>query len=266
MNRYYNLYEDGKCIYTNLNYPPFSKIEDIEEQKSNYLNVKKKLLSNLNQCDKFNYSIFSNHKKEKHVSFIRSKISDYPNIDSLSEKDIDNKILDLIKNKFDSERQGEFNFFCKFISMPYGYYEYDNLVFNEFIKDPSFNNMSRIKELIVNDIKNKLNKIIPDELKICLNDYMFLITYASPLDNFGLWNFLEIMEILYIEDDLNIKLNNPCSKCFDLKVYCETREKVKDLIPKYKNEYGIRGLFNKCISFFFNNNNNNKGYNKTKND
>ena len=152
--------------------------------------------------------------------------------------------------------------------MPYGYYEYDNLVFNEFIKDPSFNNMSRIKELIVNDIKNKLNKIIPDELKICLNDYMFLITYASPLENFGLWNFLEIMEILYIEDDLNIKLNNPCSKCFDLKVYCETREKVKDLIPKYKNEYGIRGLFNKCISFFFNNNNNNnnKGYNKTKND
>ena len=30
---------------------------------------------------------------------------------------------------------------------------------------------------------------------------------------------LENMEILYIEDDLNIKLNNSCSKCFDLKVY-----------------------------------------------
>ena len=35
MNRA-DLYEDGKCIYTNLNYPPFNKLEDIEEQKNNY--------------------------------------------------------------------------------------------------------------------------------------------------------------------------------------------------------------------------------------
>ena len=35
MNRS-NYYEDGKCIYTNLNYPPFTKLEDIEEQKNNY--------------------------------------------------------------------------------------------------------------------------------------------------------------------------------------------------------------------------------------
>ena len=43
MNRV-NLYEDGKCIYTNLNYPPFTKIEDIEEQKNNYFNAKKKII------------------------------------------------------------------------------------------------------------------------------------------------------------------------------------------------------------------------------
>ena len=78
-------------------------------------------------------------------------------------------------------------------------------------------------------------------------------------------NYCNQIKLLYIEDDLNIKLNNPCSKCFDLKVYCETREKVKDLIPKYKNEYGIRGLFNKCISFFYDNLNKN-GYNKIKNE
>ena len=34
-----------------LNYPPFTKLEDIEEQKNNYFNIKKKLLSNLNLCD-----------------------------------------------------------------------------------------------------------------------------------------------------------------------------------------------------------------------
>ena len=55
--------------------------------------------------------------------------------------------------------------------MPYGK-EYTDRVFNEFIRDPSFNNMSRLKELLINEIRNKLNKIIPDELKICLNDLM----------------------------------------------------------------------------------------------
>ena len=172
MNRV-NLYEDGKCIYTNLNYPPFTKIEDIEEQKNNYFNAKKKLLSHLNLCDYDDDSLF---KSIKFVTFCSSKISSYPNIDSLSEQDVDNKIIDLIKNKFHSERQGDFNKFCEYI---YGK-EYTDRVFNEFIRDPSFNNMSRIKELIVNDIKNKLNKIIPDELKICLNDLIFLILYLNP--------------------------------------------------------------------------------------
>jgi hypothetical protein len=61
----------------------------------------KKLLSNLNLCDYDGdsiYEIFNSEKK--YVSFFSSKISLYPNIDSLSEKDVDNKIVDLIKINF----------------------------------------------------------------------------------------------------------------------------------------------------------------------
>jgi hypothetical protein len=98
MNRS-NYYEDGKCIYTNLNYPPFNKLEDIEEQKNNYFNIKKKLLSNLNLCD-YDGDFMFHLEKKKYVSFFSSKISLYPNIDSLSEKDVDNKKVDLIKINF----------------------------------------------------------------------------------------------------------------------------------------------------------------------
>ena len=98
MNRA-DLYEDGKCIYTNLNYPPFTKLEDIEEQKNNYFNVKKKLLSNLNLCD-YDGDFMFHLEKRKYVNFFNSKISLYPNIDSLSEKDVDNKKVDLIKINF----------------------------------------------------------------------------------------------------------------------------------------------------------------------
>ena len=137
---------------------------------------KKKLLSHLNLCDYDDDSLF---KSIKFVTFCSSKISSYPNIDSLSEQDVDNKIIDLIKNKFHSEIPGQFNAFCKYISIPYGN-KYDDIVFNEFIRDQSFNNMSRVKELIINDIRDNLNKIIPDELKICLNDLIFLILYLNP--------------------------------------------------------------------------------------
>ncbi len=115
-------------------------------------------------------------KNKKIIIFFCSKISIYPNLELLSEKDVNNKILYLIKNKFHSERQGDFNKLCKYI---YGK-EYTDRVFNEFIRDPSFNNMSRVKELLINEIRNKLNKIIPDELKICLNDLIFLILYLNP--------------------------------------------------------------------------------------
>ena len=263
MNRV-NLYEDGKCIYTNLNYPPFTKIEDIEEQKNNYFNAKKKLLSHLNLCDYDDDSLF---KSIKFVTFCSSKISSYPNIDSLSEQDVDNKIIDLIKNKFHSEIPGQFNAFCKYISIPYGN-KYDDIVFNEFIRDQSFNNMSRVKELIINDIRDNLNKIIPDELKICLNDLIFLIPYSSPFVSFDYWHFLFMMELYYIDVNLNVDQKNSCSKCFNLKLYCETREKVKDLIPKYIEQYrsthGIRGFFNKCISYFYGNSNKYNGNNKIK--
>ena len=208
-------------------------------------------------------------EKRKYVNFFSSKISLYPNIDSLSEKDVDYKILDLIKNKFHSETQGDFNEFCEYISMPYGK-EYTDRVFNEFIKDPSFNNMSRLKELLINEIRNKLNKIIPDELKICLNDLMFLMVYLNPFVNFDYWRFLTMVKYTYIDCDFSYDQKNSCSKCFDFKLYCETREKVKDLIPKYIEEYksthGIRGFFNKCISFFYDNSNKFNGYNKIKNE
>ena len=115
-------------------------------------------------------------KNKKIIIFFSSKISIYPNLELLSEKDVNNKILYLIKNKFHSERQGNFNKFCEYIYRK----EYTDRVFNEFIRDPSFNNMSRVKELLINEIRNKLNKIIPDELKICLNDLIFLILYLNP--------------------------------------------------------------------------------------
>ena len=85
-------------------------------------------------------------KNKKIIIFFSYKISLYLNIELLSKKDVNNKILDLINNKFHSERQEDFNKFCEYISMIYGK-EYTDRVFNEFIKDPSFNNMSRLKEL-----------------------------------------------------------------------------------------------------------------------
>ena len=63
---------------------------------------------------------------------------------------------------------------------------------------------------------------------------------------------------------------NSYSKYFNCKLYCETREKIKDLIPKYieqyKSTHEIRGLFNKSISFFYHNYKKYNGYNKIKNE